>query len=67
VAVKVVIEPSQTVPEAETPIVGVVPTPKFKVCVAIHPTLFVPVTVYIVVDAGVTVTLAPVRVPGFQV
>ena len=29
--------------------------------------LVVPVTVYTVFDAGDTVTLAPVRLPGFQV
>lgn len=37
------------------------------VAVPVHPGPFAPVTVYVVVEPGVTVTVVPLRVPGIQV
>jgi hypothetical protein len=38
-----------------------------RVAVAVHPLAAVPVIVYVVVEAGVTVTGDPLSDPGFQV
>lgn len=46
--------------------VGEEPTEIAMVCVPVHPLAPVPVTVYVVVDAGVTVTLVPLNDPGIQ-
>lgn len=60
--------PAQTVDDDELAVtVGVIPTDKFKVRLAVHPKVFVPVTVYTVVAVGVTTTVLPVKAPGFQV
>lgn len=52
---------------APTVIVGIEFTVNDNVWVLIHPDTFVPVTVYIVVDVGVTTILAPDKLPGFHV
>ena len=47
-------------------IAGCGPTVTATVSVPVQPFAAVPVTVYVVVDAGVVVTLAPFRLPGIQ-
>lgn len=60
--------PAQTVEDDDPAVtVGVVPTDRFNVRLAVQPSALVPVTVYIVVPAGVTTTVFPVNAPGFQV
>lgn len=66
-AVSVVLLPEQIVDAvAETVTVGVAFTVISKVAVPEQPAV-VPVTVYVVVDAGVTVHVEPVWLPGFHV
>jgi hypothetical protein len=61
-------EPEQSVGlDAVAVTVGVGLTVTRTVAVPEHPAPLVPVTVYTVVLAGVTLTAAPVRPPGFQV
>jgi hypothetical protein len=56
--VKAIVDPSQT---AVGPvIVGCALTVTVTVCVLVHPAAEVPVTVYVVVVAGLAVTVAPV-------
>jgi hypothetical protein len=67
-AVNVVLEPLQIfVGDAEATSVGVGVTSKFVVVLEVHPAALVPITVKMVELAGVTVTVAPLKFPGFQV
>jgi hypothetical protein len=52
---------------AEAVTVGVGVTINVTVAVEVQPMPLAPVKVYVVVEPGVTVTLAPVSAPGFQV
>ena len=66
-AVRVVEDPLQTVTVvAETLTVGVGVTVISCVVEAVQPFAAVPVTVYVVVEEGVTVTAVPVNDPGIQ-
>jgi hypothetical protein len=47
--------------------VGLAFTVSTTVFVAVHPNPFAPVIVYVVVDAGDTETVLPVKEPGIQV
>ena len=64
-----VAEPELQIVVAELVIVSVGNgfTVTVTVLVFVHPRVFVPVTVYIVLMAGETTTLLPVNEPGFQV
>jgi uncharacterized protein with GYD domain len=65
--VSVVLLPVQMVPlAADDVMVGVVFTVMVRVDVFVQPFAFVPVTVYVVVVAGETVTVVPLRLPGFH-
>ncbi len=74
----VYVEPPVAVKVAEVPlqisvglivaeIVGLGLTVKVTVCVLVHPRVVVPITEYVVVVVGVTITLVPVKAPGFHV
>lgn len=66
-AVNVADVPEQTVAvEVVTVTVGVGLTVIVRVAVPVHPLAAVPVTVYVVVVAGVTVTGEPLSDPGIQ-
>ena len=67
-AVRVALVPAQIEgEEAEGLIVGVGLTTNPTVEVVRQPNALAPVTEYTVVPAGLTVTLCPLRFPGFQV
>jgi hypothetical protein len=53
--------------ELVTDRVGIVFTTMLTVLVPVQPLAAVPVTVYNVVEAGVTFTVEPVKAPGFHV
>jgi hypothetical protein len=66
-AVSVVLSPSQMIGlDADEVTVGCEPTVTVTVSVLVHPLASVPVTVYVVVAAGVTTTLEPLTLPGIQ-
>ena len=66
-AVSVVLLPLQIAGEAAVAVtVGAVPTVIITVLLLVQPFAAVPTTVYVVVDAGVTVTEEPASEPGFQ-
>ena len=66
-AVRVVELPAQIVAlDADVDTVGAVLTVIARVDVFVHPLALVPVTVYVVVDVGDTVTDEPVKLPGIQ-
>jgi hypothetical protein len=68
VAVNVELPPTQTsLGDAEAVIVGLVNNVIAIVLEEEHPTALVPVTVYIVLDTGLTLTVPPVNAPGLQV
>jgi hypothetical protein len=50
----------------EIEIVGFVLTVISLVAVFVHPLAAVPITVYVVVDTGLTITEVPTKLPGFQ-
>ena len=63
-----VVLPEQIVPPVVVVVtVGVGFTVMVLVAVDTHPATLVPVTVYVVVDAGETVTVAPLSDPGIHV
>ena len=59
--------PAQTVVSPVAATVGVVFTATVTTAALLHPLASVPVTVYDVVDVGITVTATPVSDPGIHV
>jgi hypothetical protein len=71
VALITAVSPAQILPEPEIDITGVVYTVIFIVTVSAHPLPLLPITVYVVVDAGNAITEDPVvpisELPGVHV